>query len=95
MLKLVVNKNVKDGNKCYQVSGIYFANGKEYKTLFFVYAENETQAKVILSDYQSINRVKMNFQTLANAQTAYKKLYGEEVEISSEEFVAYTKNKVA
>lgn len=94
MLKIVINNNGKHDSKCYQVNGIYRVNGKDIKTIFFVYAENETAATERINFYKSAQPVKINLQTLANAQNAYKKEFGVEVEIDSAEFIAYTKNKV-
>ena len=93
MLKIVINNN-KDNSKCYQVNGIYRINGKEVKTIFFVYAENEDEATDKINFYKSAQPVKINLQTLATAQNVYKKEFGVEVEIESPEFIAYTKNKV-
>jgi hypothetical protein len=93
MLKIVINNN-KDNSKCYQVTGIYRINGKEIKSVFYVYAEDEKDATEKINFYKSAQPVKINLQTLADAQNAYKKEFGVEVEIDSDEFIAYTKNRV-
>ena len=66
-------------------------NGKEIKTLFFVYADNEKSAKDCLLTYKLIRPIKYNLTTLANAQVAYKKQFGVDVELDSVEFVDYTR----
>lgn len=93
MLKIVINTN-KNNSKCYQVNGIYRINGKEIKSVFYVYAEDEKDATEKINFYKSAQPVKINLQTLADAQNAYKKEFGVEVEIDSDEFIAYTKNRV-
>ena len=91
MLKIVINTN-KDNSNCYQANGIYRLNGKEIKTIFFVYADDEKAATEKINFYKSAQPVKINLQTLADAQNAYKKLYGVDVEIDSKEFIEYSKN---
>ena len=94
MLKVVINTNKKNSG-CYQVNGIYRVGSKEIKALFFVYAEDEKDATEKINFYKSAQPVKINLQTLANAQNAYKKEFGVEHEIDSAEFIAYTKNKIS
>lgn len=91
MIKVSVNIDNGTTNKCYQVNGTYYQNGKEIKTLFFVYADNEKSAKDCLLTYKLIRPIKYNLTTLANAQVAYKKQFGVDVELDSVEFVDYTR----
>ena len=90
MIKIVVNSKGSN-TQCYQVGGIYKQNGKEIQTLFFAYADNEEQAKNAYKSFKEVHPIKFNLQTLANAQTAYKKKYGNEVDLESDEFISYIK----
>lgn len=92
MIKYKINNN--DNNEfkhCYRVNGVIFQNFKEIKTKFIVFANSEEDAKKKLADFKTKLDVKYNMQTLADVQRAYKKEFGVDVELDSEEFQNYIK----
>lgn len=90
MIKFSINTN-RGNEHCFQVLGEIKNNGKVIQTKFFVWADDEVSAKDELKNYQQVRRVKYNLQTLADAQRAYKKENGAEVELDSPEFLSYIK----
>lgn len=88
MIKIKANKD-NDYQHCYQVNGIISQNNKEIKAKVFVFADDEIMAKETLNDFRRSTPIKYNLQTLGDAQRAYKKEYGVEVDLDSEEFQTY------
>ena len=90
MIKFRINEN-KYNEHCFQVLGNINLNGKDYKAKFFVFADDEKDAKEKLKTFQQVRLMKYNLQTFADAQRAYKKEFGTNVELDSEEFIKYIK----
>lgn len=91
MIKFRINEN-KNNEHCFQVLGNINLNGKDYKAKFFVFADDEKDAKEKLKTFQQVRLMKYNLQTFADAQRAYKKEFGTNVELDSEEFIKYIKS---